>query len=1042
MKRFERVKTILEEAVEGQDIGAHGNFWRPLTLEQFKVKKVIGKQLVEVGNGENSNLIKALEGRAPFGNNIGTPGANFPQMPAGFPPVVPEKIAVIKKWIDDGCPDEEETEDPAVTPDGGPNGDTIVPPVTPDGGPNDGPPVQPVTTDTGPNDGPPVPPVTPDTGPEDDTIARLMAVPEAEQGVDWLKKALQAALKLELATIPPYLCAIWSIDDSKLDTSDPEIYNPITSLKSIVVEEMWHMGLVCNMLTTLGFTPELNTPAAVPTYPGPLPGGVNPTLTVSIRKLCRSQLDTFIEIEKPDFAPFMPLEAVEEFATIGAFYNAIQSAFQNLPAGSYKNERQIEIGELFAITDFSKVQAAIGLIKSQGEGTEQSPEQEANVGDDDLAHFYRFRELLWGKRFVQNAEGHWINGEKIPFPAVLDMADIPAGGYKESHDFDVLYTQLLNSLQKMWETGDSDEFGNAYGIMTSMEEVAKVLMQTPIDPNDPGKGNFGPSFLLIDQAAPEPGGTNGGQQPGDHTPGNGGTTTMPVIKQIKIHPSIGVARIGNHPSEFFIGPELPNGFIKSGDIGGFKAPDASDGNDLKIKRQGARFRVFAYFEDGTTRELTSEEAEITWKVKIANTKAMGLGFYGVFAATPDGPRNNFVNGEADRKGLGLEPAEVTISGNNDSAPFEPVRLKVKDVDGTVLSSGDIRLGECKTDDKGRLIVLGGSGNSGSVKNVPIGRYDDNDYWYDDIADGYVKARVKLKNTGEEIDALDSWVLCVPPKYVPEMHPIITMYDTLFNKHFLDGRIQADEKPHFFRDIYPILLRASHVPFLHEMPGRHFSMKPLLAPDSAKPARKKLYDRIRKPDGAGGVNATMPKSFGDGYRSGVAERLLLTAYQLRVLSKWVADDFVVDDIQITLPAQGVTASGLDQAALENCIGAAFFPGIEAGWFLRDKYHFVEPFRLNSTEIVPGDVTKQMALPWQADFWACSKEDPNDGPITWWPFARPDDVRFEGASASHPWTPDTEFSNGYQDMVDKWMKLGFVVEKDGKFFEVQRQIPPSP
>jgi len=575
-----------------------------------------------------------------------------------------------------------------------------------------------------------------------------------------------------------------------------------------------------------------------------------------------------------------------------------------------------------------------------------------------------------------------------------------------------------------------------------MEEAAKALMQTPIDPNDPGKGNFGPSFLLIKQAAPEPDGPNGGQQPGDPTPGYGGTI-MPVIKQIKIHPSIGVARIGNHPSEFFIGPERPNGFIRPGDIGGFKAADAADGNDLKIKRQGARFRIYAYFEDGTTRELTSDEAEITWKVKIANTKARGLGFYGVFAASPDGPRNNFVEGEADRKGLGLEPAEVSISGNNDSAPFEPVKFKVKDVDGTVLSSGDIRLGECKTDDKGRLIVLGGFGDSGPVKNVPIGRYDDNDYWYDDIADGYVKARVKFNDTGEEMDALDSWVLCVPPKYVPEMHPIITMYDTLFNKHLSDGRIKADEKPHFFRDIYPILLRASHVPFLHEMPGRHFSMKALLEPNSAKPARKRLFDRVRKPPGTGGSGGTMPKAFGDGFNSGVSERLILTSYQLLVLSKWVADDFVIDDITVTLPAKEITAQGLDQAGLENCIGAAFFPGIEAGWFLRDKYHFVEPFRLNSTEIVPGDITKQMALPWQADFLACSKDSQQaDGTIAWWPFARPDDVFFEGAAQSHPWTPDSEFTRSYQDMVDKWMKLGFVVEKDGKFVEVQRQIPPNP
>lgn len=109
MKRFDRVKQILEESVEGKTINAHGNFWRGLTLEQFKTKKVFGKLLVEVGNAENSNLIKALEGTSPFGADIGTPGAIFNRMPDGFPPVQLEKIAVIKKWINDGCPDDEET---------------------------------------------------------------------------------------------------------------------------------------------------------------------------------------------------------------------------------------------------------------------------------------------------------------------------------------------------------------------------------------------------------------------------------------------------------------------------------------------------------------------------------------------------------------------------------------------------------------------------------------------------------------------------------------------------------------------------------------------------------------------------------------------------------------------------------------------------------------------------------------------------------------------------------------------------------------------
>jgi len=63
------------------------------------------KKLLVSGDGAGSNLVKALRGEAPFGADIGTPGATFRRMPAGRPAVPPEKVDVIKKWIDDGCPD-------------------------------------------------------------------------------------------------------------------------------------------------------------------------------------------------------------------------------------------------------------------------------------------------------------------------------------------------------------------------------------------------------------------------------------------------------------------------------------------------------------------------------------------------------------------------------------------------------------------------------------------------------------------------------------------------------------------------------------------------------------------------------------------------------------------------------------------------------------------------------------------------------------------------------------------------------------------------
>jgi hypothetical protein len=107
MTRFERLKQILDEAVEGHDFGAHGAFWRPLNLEQFKQKKIYGRRLVVPGDVISSNLVLALRGRAPFGSDIGTPDATYPRMPVGFQPLTEDRIVFIEEWILSGCPDDQ-----------------------------------------------------------------------------------------------------------------------------------------------------------------------------------------------------------------------------------------------------------------------------------------------------------------------------------------------------------------------------------------------------------------------------------------------------------------------------------------------------------------------------------------------------------------------------------------------------------------------------------------------------------------------------------------------------------------------------------------------------------------------------------------------------------------------------------------------------------------------------------------------------------------------------------------------------------------------
>jgi photosystem II stability/assembly factor-like uncharacterized protein len=120
MTRFERVVQILDAAIGGPqvNIGVHGAFWRNVNRDQFAAKKVQGLDLLIIGNGPASNLVKALKGEAPFGADLPDPppGARFDRMPSGLDPVAPADIAFIQRWIDDGCP----ADDPAGQPGAGP----------------------------------------------------------------------------------------------------------------------------------------------------------------------------------------------------------------------------------------------------------------------------------------------------------------------------------------------------------------------------------------------------------------------------------------------------------------------------------------------------------------------------------------------------------------------------------------------------------------------------------------------------------------------------------------------------------------------------------------------------------------------------------------------------------------------------------------------------------------------------------------------------------------------------------------------------------
>lgn len=111
MNRFQRVIEILDGAVggPGTPIGFHGAFWRNTTRDVFVAREVFGLQLITVGDGAGSNLVKALKGQTPFGADLpdASPDATFNRMPSGLQSVPPLEIAFIETWINEGCLEDE-----------------------------------------------------------------------------------------------------------------------------------------------------------------------------------------------------------------------------------------------------------------------------------------------------------------------------------------------------------------------------------------------------------------------------------------------------------------------------------------------------------------------------------------------------------------------------------------------------------------------------------------------------------------------------------------------------------------------------------------------------------------------------------------------------------------------------------------------------------------------------------------------------------------------------------------------------------------------
>jgi hypothetical protein len=195
-------------------------------------------------------------------------------------------------------------------------------------------------------------------------------------------------------------------------------------------------------------------------------------------------------------------------------------------------------------------------------------------------------------------------------------------------------------------------------------------------------------------------------------------------------------------------------------------------------------------------------------------------------------------------------------------------------------------------------------------------------------------------------------------------------------------------------------------------------------------RRRVFNSFRDPNGTDNNPLPWPWLYGDAADVPVPansprQNAAISPTQYSYLALWAAGHFEPDwdqVVKVPLELKDVPVKDqpdmLDRAALEFCLADAFHPGCEVTWPIRHLSVFSKPFRIlraigptaidygNALTPVtalapngplhaqgPGDLTRWMGLPWQADTAFCqSGYNPDYDPNlpTFWPARVPNYV----------------------------------------------------
>ena len=247
---------------------------------------------------------------------------------------------------------------------------------------------------------------------------------------------LQAGVELELKTIPPYLTTLFSMKEGTNSLARDYI-------RSVMMEEMLHMTLACNVLIAIGGSVKLGK-KNTPTYPTRLEFNGEcfheRRFNVDLKRFNKENIQTFRRIELPEGYPRLDHLSSEKKSkekgfevganTIGEFYQMIIDDLKELDEeykkayGDSEDPKKMMFnpesesnqispeyywsagGKPVVVKDINTAEESIKLIIELGEVVGMEVCEKCITGDSrddnlpvDLPHYFKFTEIYFSRHY-------------------------------------------------------------------------------------------------------------------------------------------------------------------------------------------------------------------------------------------------------------------------------------------------------------------------------------------------------------------------------------------------------------------------------------------------------------------------------------------------------------------------------------------------------------------------------------------------------------------------------------------------------------------